>query len=122
MAFILRPLVGNTKHNVQNYFDFVKKIKGITLKPEETIISYDVIGLCTSIRPTSAIDIVHQALLKDTNRKNLSCNQICDLLHLCLDNTYFSYNGQFINNIMAVRWVLQFLQLSQTYIWNNLNI
>ena len=97
LVFVLRPLVGNTKHSAQNSFDFAIKIKGITLKPEETIIAYDVEGLFTSIPPTSALDAVYQALLNDTtlsNRKNLSCNQICDLLHLCLDNTYISYNCQ----------------------------
>ena len=89
LAFDLRPLVGYTKHDVKNSFDFVKKIEGVTLKPE------DVVGLFTSIPPSSAIDVVRQALLKDTalsNRTNLSCIQICDLLHLCLDNTCFSYN------------------------------
>ena len=93
MAFILRSSVGNTKHDAQNCFDFVKKIKGITLQHEETIISYDVVDLFTSIPPTSALDVVQQALLKDTtlsNRTNLACNQICDLLHLCLDNTFLS--------------------------------
>ena len=27
LAFVLRPLDGNMKHNVQNSFDFVKKLK-----------------------------------------------------------------------------------------------
>ena len=97
LEFVLRHLVGNTKHNVHNSSDLVKKVKGITLKPEETIISYGVVGLFTSIPPSSEVDVVHQALPKDTtlsNRTNLSCNQICDLLHLCLNDTYFSYNGQ----------------------------
>ena len=61
------------------------------------MISYDMVGLFTGLPPSSLIDVVHQALLKDTtlsNRTNLTCNQICELLHLCLDNTYFSYNGQ----------------------------
>ena len=61
--------------NVQNSFAFVLKIKGITPKPEETIISYDVVGLFTNIPPSSAIDVVHLALLKDTtpsNQTNLS--------------------------------------------------
>ena len=65
LAFVLRPLVYNTKHNVQNSFDLVEAINysiTITLKPEETIISYDVVGLPAS----SAIDVVHQALLKDS--------------------------------------------------------
>ena len=53
--------------------------------------------LFTSIHPSSAIDVVYQALLKDSalcNRTNFSCNQICDLLHLFLDNKYLIYNGQ----------------------------
>ena len=97
MAFVLRPLVGNAKHSAQNSNYFVQRIV-ITMKPEETIISYDVVGLFTSMPLTSALDVVNQALLKDTtlsNRTNLYCNKICDLLHLCMDNTYFSYNGQF---------------------------
>ena len=55
------------------------------------------VGLFISIPPSSAIDVVHQALLKNitlSNRNNLFCNQICHLLHFCLDNTYLSYNGQ----------------------------
>ena len=42
------------------------KYKGITLKPEETIIAHDVVGLSTSKLPSSAIDVFHQILLKDT--------------------------------------------------------
>ena len=49
LAFDLRPLVGNTKHNVQNSLDFVLKNIGIILKPEETITSYVVVGLFTNI-------------------------------------------------------------------------
>ena len=29
-----------------------------------------------------------------SNRTTLFCNQICDLLHLCIDIIYLSYNGQ----------------------------
>ena len=68
------------------FFLFCYKNIEITLKPEEIIISYYVVGLSTSIPPSDAIDVVHQALLRDTtlsNRTNLSCNQIGDLLHLC---------------------------------------
>ena len=55
------------------------------------------VDLLISISSISANDLVHQALSKETalcNRSNLSCNKICDLRHLCLDNTYLSYNGQ----------------------------
>ena len=76
--------------NVKHSFDVVKQIDGISLKAEDTIISYDAVDLFASIPPSSAIDVVHQALLENstlTNRTNLHCNKICDLLHLCLNNT-----------------------------------
>ena len=113
------------KHNVQNSFDFAKTIKGITPKPEETIISYDVVGLFTSIPPSSAIDVVQQALLEDitlSDQTNLSCNQICDLLYLYLCNTYFSYNGQPYQQCHGCRMGSPVFPLSQTCIRNNLNI
>ena len=124
LVFVSQPLVGNTKHNVPNYFEFVKQIKWITLKPEETIISYDVVGLFTSIPPSSAIDVVQQALLEDitlSDQNNLSCNQICDLLHLCLYNTYFSYIGQPYQQCHGCRMGSPVFPLSQTCMWNNLN-
>ena len=93
MAFILQSLVANTKHD-QNSFDFAKKIKGITLKPEETTISNDVVGLFSSLIPVKLMLFTKRYLeILQCNQTNLSCSQICDLLHLYLDNTYLSYNG-----------------------------
>ena len=68
------------------------KIKGITLIPEDIIISYDVVGLFTS----NAIDVFHQALHKDitlSSRTYLSCNRM-SFTALVLGYTYFSYIGQ----------------------------
>ena len=76
LAFVLRPLVGNTKRNVQNSFDFVNCFAGINPKSEETITSYDVEGLSTSIPTSSTIDVVHHELFEDTtlsNRTKLLC-------------------------------------------------
>ena len=70
--------------NVYNSFDYVIKIKGISLKPEDIITSIDVVDLFTSMPPNSALDVVQQTLLKDltlSNRSIFSCNHICDLLH-----------------------------------------
>ena len=108
MMFILRRLVGKTKHDVQNSFDFVKMIKGITLKPEETIISYDVVGLFTKMPPTSAIDVVHQAL--HLPLVELICLVIRLVTYcICAWIAHFSLTMfSFIINVMAVRWVLQF--------------
>ena len=49
LAKMLKPLVGKSPHHVQNNPDFLDSIKGIKIKPEECIMSYDVSALFTSI-------------------------------------------------------------------------
>ena len=49
LAKILKPLVGKSPYHVQNNQDFLDSIKGIKIKPEECIMSYDVSALFTSI-------------------------------------------------------------------------
>ena len=39
-ADVLAPLVGKTKHHIQNSADFVKKIRDLGITPGRTIISY----------------------------------------------------------------------------------
>ena len=106
LTFVLRPLVGNTKHNDHNSFDFLKKIKGITMKPEETIISYDVEGLFTSMPPSSAIDAVHKHYLKMLHSViELICLVIRHVIcRICAWIAYISVTMvSFINNVIAVK-------------------
>ena len=98
LATVLGPLVGQSEHHILNSKDFADKIAGLVLDEDETITSFDVTALFTSIPPVDAVRAVHEALTQDTTlheRTNLSVDQVCDLLKLCLDNTYFSYGGQF---------------------------
>jgi len=98
LAKILGPLVGQSEHHILNSKDFAEKIKGLVLDPDDTITSFDVTALFTSIPPVEAVSAVRELLTQDSNlheRTDLSPDQICDLLELCLDNTYFSYGGNF---------------------------
>ena len=102
LAKILGPLVGKSEHHVQNSADFVNKIKDIRVEEDEIITSYDVCSLFTCIPPKEAISVVREALETDdtlSDRTNLSVNQICELLDLCLGCTYFTYKGQFYQQL-----------------------
>ncbi|KAI8493248.1 hypothetical protein Bbelb_292520 [Branchiostoma belcheri] len=97
LAKILGPLVGKSQHHVQNSADFVNKIKDIHVEDDETITSYDVCSLFTFIPPKEAVSVVREALEADdtlTDRTNLSVDQVCELLELCLGCIYFTYKGQ----------------------------
>ncbi|KAI8484597.1 hypothetical protein Bbelb_377040 [Branchiostoma belcheri] len=98
LAKILGPLVGKSQHHVQNSADFVNKIKDIHVEDDETITSYDVCSLFTSIPPKEAVSVVKEALEADdtlADRTNLSVDQVFELLELSLGCTYFTYKGQF---------------------------
>ncbi|KAI8493100.1 hypothetical protein Bbelb_291040 [Branchiostoma belcheri] len=98
LAKILGTLVGKTQHHVKNSADFVNKIKDIHVEDDETITSYDVCSPFTSIPPKEAVSVVREALEADdtlADRTNLSVDQVCELLELCLGCTYFTYKGQF---------------------------
>ncbi|XP_072022377.1 uncharacterized protein [Amphiura filiformis] len=98
LAKIVGPLVGKSKHHIWNSKDFAEKIQGIVLDADETITSFDVTALFTSIPPADAVLAVRDVLKEDktlSERTDLSPDQICELLSLCLDNTYFSYGNNF---------------------------
>ena len=98
LAKMLKPLVGKSPHHVQNNPDFLDSIKGIKIKPEECIMSYDVSALFTSIPIEPAIKIIEQQLKEDKDlhsRTNMKIHHIISLLRFCLNNSYFSFQGRF---------------------------
>ena len=70
LANILKPLVGLSSHHVHNTKDFIDHIKEVRLRPEESIISYDVTSLFTSVPIKPVLKIIHQKLTTDQDLKN----------------------------------------------------
>ena len=98
LASILSPLVGKTEHVVKNNTQFVKKIKELKVPPGRKMVSFDVTALFTSIPVTEAVSMIKDRLNQDTTLKDrceLSVNQIITLLEICLNTTYFIYDGVF---------------------------
>ena len=98
IAKILAPLVGKTKNMVKNSGDFVESIADIEIQDDETMISYDVEALYTSLRIDSVLDIVRQKLEKDdtlSKRTTLDVDDIVQPLKYCLTSTYFTFRDGF---------------------------
>ncbi|XP_041472626.1 uncharacterized protein LOC121421891 [Lytechinus variegatus] len=96
VARILSPLVGNTIHHIQNTDNFVEELKTVKLDENETIVSFDVSALFTSIPVVDAITVVRQCLIDNDSwkdRTKLNIDQIVEAVSTCLHTTYFSFKG-----------------------------
>ena len=62
MAKILKPLVGLSTHHLQNTKDFIQQLKDVKLQQDESIISYDVNALFTSVPIQPVLNIIKNKL------------------------------------------------------------
>ena len=102
LARILKPLVGKSQHHLQNTKDFIQQIKDVKLQQDETIISYDVKALFTSVPIQPVLNIIKNRLEKDQQlqqRTSMSVSQITSLLEYCLRSTYFVFQGEYYEQL-----------------------
>ena len=102
LANILKPLVGWTSHHLKNTKDFIDQIKDIKLLPDETIISYDIKALFTSVPIQPVINIIKKKLENDKDlklRTSMSIHHIISLLEYCLKSTCFVFRGQYYEQL-----------------------
>ena len=102
LAKILKPLVGKSPHHISSTQDFVEQAKQIILEPGECLSSYDVSALFTSVPIDPTLTIIKDLLEKDTILKERTVMEVSDiilLLEFCLKNTYFSFQGQFYEQV-----------------------
>ena len=102
LAKILKPLVGKSPHHINSTQDFVEQAKQFKLEPGECLSSYDVPALFTSVPIDPALKVIKDLLDKDTTLKERTVMEVGDiilLLEFCLKNTYFSFQGQFYEQV-----------------------
>ena len=97
LARLLAPLVGLTSSRVRNSKAFVEFMRSQVLEKEETLVSFDVVSLFTSVPTDLAIRVACHRLESDTSlseRTSLNVDDIMGLLSLCLDATFLSFRGK----------------------------
>ena len=102
LAKILKPLVGKSPHHINSTQDFVEQAKHFKLEAGECLSSYDVSALFTSVPIDPALNIIKDLLVKDNTLKERTVMEVEDiilLLEFCLKNTYFSFQGQFYEQV-----------------------
>ena len=98
LARILKPLVGLSNHHIQNTMDFVEQIKEVKLKKEESMVSYDVTALFTSVPIPPVLKIIEDKLNEDKDlpqRTSMNTRHIIRLFEFCLRSTYFVFQGRY---------------------------
>ena len=99
---ILKPLVGLSEHHIHNTIDFVQQIKEVKLKEDESLVSYDVTALFTSVPIPPELKIIEEKLKEDKElprRTNMNTRHIIKLLEFCLRSTYFVFQGQHFEQV-----------------------
>ena len=102
VADILAPMVGKTPHHLQNSADLVNKLSQIRVDEHESLISFDVSALFTSVPLEEGVTLIHEKLTADpslADRTALSPQQVTYLLRMCLTTIYFKYDGNFYAQI-----------------------
>ena len=80
----------------------MEQVRHITLVPGECLSSYDVSALFTSVPIDPALKVIKDLLEKDPTLKDrtvIGVDGIILLLEFCLKNTYFSFQGQFFEQV-----------------------
>ena len=95
-------------------------VDGVCLDSDDVMVSYDVSSLFTNVPIQEAIDVIRDVLQKDETldeRIVLSPDRIAELLETCLTSTYFSYHGDFYEQVEGAA---QCLLWWPTCIWSSL--
>ena len=86
----------------ENTKDFIHQLKELKLQQDETIISYDVKALFTSVPIQPVLNIIRNRLENDQQlqqRTSMSVSHITNLLEYCLRSTYFVFQGEYYEQL-----------------------
>jgi hypothetical protein len=89
---MISPFVGHTDSFIKDSNEFIKIIKNEKVRPQDTLINFDVVSLFTKIPLDEAIQIVKEVTDPETT----------NLAEVFLHSTFFSYQGEFYEQTNSV--------------------
>ncbi|XP_063385554.1 uncharacterized protein LOC134671624 [Cydia fagiglandana] len=89
VASVLQPLVGSMSSFVKDSRHFIDILKGITLEPDEVMVSFDVESLFTNVPVKECLEVVRRKLSDEGISESVMV-----LLRNCLEGSYFLYCGK----------------------------
>ena len=98
LANILKPLTEQSSRCLVNSADFITKIRNEQLSKDHKLVSFDVKSLFTSIPLELAIESIKESLANYSDELPIP-EEVIDLLILCLQSTFFQYDGNFYQQL-----------------------
>ena len=95
LVSILKPLTEKSKHCLINSEAFVARIKNAQINENHELVSFDVKSLFTSIPLDLEVESMKEALANHSSDPPIPKEEVLDLLTLCLQSTFFQYDGNF---------------------------
>ena len=123
LAYIIKPIVGQSPHHLKNTQHFVEQIQNKRLESGEVMTSLDVKALFTSVPVDPSILMVQQKLAQDPTleqRTNTSNQNIVTLLEFSLKNTYFLFQGKYYEQVQGTAMGSLLVLSLQTSSWKSL--
>ncbi|CAF1469206.1 unnamed protein product [Rotaria sordida] len=97
----LRDTINN---NVKNTEEFISKLIDIKIDKDDRLASLDVIDLFNNVPISKSIDIVLKRIEKTEIfcQSNLTKTDLRNLLELCLNNSYFTFNNKYYKQVKGL--------------------
>ena len=104
MADLLSPRRSDHGYTIKNSKEFADFVQTQTVRPDEEIVSFDVVSLFTSIPVDLALKVIQSKLESNHTWKDktkLTKNQTVELTKFVLHNSFFSYEGTLYHQIFV---------------------
>ena len=98
LAMVLKPLLGQSDLTIKNSQEFVRVVSDECVADNESMVSFDVKSLYTSLPIGRTLDVVRERLRLDETldcRTPLNADELVGLLEICLTSTYFVFQERY---------------------------